>query len=81
MLVKLKSEISGQSDKFKNSRGLFQKSMSSTPLLGFFLEEPNTDSILKSTHNEDFQYKTICGIFVQLSKQPPYVWPLEIILK
>ena len=47
----------------------------------FFLPACNTDSILKSTHSQDFQHKIISGIFVQLSKKPPYFPPLEVILK
>ena len=31
-----------------------------------------TDSFLKSTHSWDAQHKTNNGIFVQLSKKPPY---------
>ena len=44
----------------------------------------NTDSILKFTHGidcQDFQHKIISGIFVQLSKNPPYFGPLEVIFK
>ena len=37
--------------------------------------------ILKSTHRRDFQHKNISGIFIQLSKKPPYFCPLEVILK
>ena len=37
--------------------------------------------ILKSTNSQDFQDKTISGIFVGLSKKLPYFCPLEVILK
>ena len=47
----------------------------------FFLLAWTTDSILKSTLCRDFQHKTISGIFVELSKKPPYFCLLELILK
>ena len=50
----------------------------------FFLPVCNTGSIVKSTYSVDCQnlkHKTICGIFVQMCKKPPYFWPLEVIFK
>ena len=34
---------------------------------------------LKATNSRDFQHETISGIFVHLSKEPPYFCPLEVI--
>ena len=57
--------------------------ISSLSFILLLLAFNNTDSILKYTHSvdcQDFQHKTISGIFIQLSKKSPYFCPIEIFL-